>query len=253
MALASTISTQEDFDKLDPAIQSEYKIQEDKSYKLDVPDMVSKAQYKEKVDKVDEFRQSNIDLKNQVDEKDGKMKGIDLERFNSFLETERKVKEKELLEKGDIDAIVDSRIGEMKDNHTTQIKDKDTELSSAKSQLHKLLVTNALQAAASESGAHPTAVADIVNRGEQVFTLKDGKVVAMDGENPILNKNGEPKSISEYMDGLTGDAPHLFQQSTGADTKDTSSVSPKKVIHISQSEAINNLEGIRKGTHVVKR
>ena len=248
MALELIIDTIED---LDPAVQSLYVKQEDDSYKLDVSGVVPESKLKEFKDKVSEFRNTNVTLQEELN-KATKMEGVDIERYKQFLETEKLVKEKKLLDEGNVEEIVNLRVGEMKDNYTNQLTEKDTLLSNTQSALHKLIVTNELQTAAANTGAHPTAIADIISRGESIFKVVDGKATAMNGDQPLLNKDGEPKTISQFMETLTTEAPHLFQGATGANSTDTVNIGPKTVKYISKDQEHKFLKEIMAGEVIVK-
>ncbi len=59
-------------------------------------------------------------------------------------------------------------------------------------------------------------MADIVSRAKQVFVFEDGKVVPKkDGQTWYGPDGVTPISINEWVDRLSVEAAHLFQNSTG--------------------------------------
>ena len=60
--------------------------------------------------KLDEFRASNVDLLKQAKANEG----IDMEKYTSMLETERKIRDKELIDKGDIETLIAERLANQK-------------------------------------------------------------------------------------------------------------------------------------------
>ena len=77
--------------------------------------------------KLDEFRENNISLRQQIEEKEAlaadlesKFSGVNLEKWNEFQEKEsamaeqqRKIDEQELIDKGDVDTLIERRVQEV--------------------------------------------------------------------------------------------------------------------------------------------
>jgi hypothetical protein len=169
-----------------------------------------------------EFRDNNISLKQQMDELRTKYDGIDPEEARKSLERVRKERDKELVDAGKFEELVAERLNAIKSGHEKeiktfagQVKAANDEKDSLSRQLAGLVIDGAIRDAASKAGVRLAAIEDVLLRGRSLFKLQDGKAVPMDGERPIYGKSGDPMEISEWMSGLAEKAPHLFESSQG--------------------------------------
>lgn len=202
MALKYTIDST---DGLEANIAALYEQTEDGKFRLDVEGAVPR-------EKLDEFRNKNIDLLKQVD----KFKGVDITKYTTLLDLEKKVNEKELVDAGKVDEVVQSRISTMKTEHEGVVSTMKTQLEASNRQLEGLLIDSAVRVKALESGALPTAVDDVMLRAKMTFRIVDGRAVPHDGDKPIYGKNGvDPMSVEEWIGNLAKNAPHLFGATQG--------------------------------------
>lgn len=164
-------------------------------------------------DKLEEFRNNNILLQQQID----KFKNIDPAKHTELLELQRRLQEEELIEKGEVEKLVNLRVGKMKTEFEEQNGALTTKLTSANQQLAVLLVDNVVKSAAIAAGIHPMAVDDVLLRARGVYTVADGKPVAKDAEGKtIYGSDGTtPLPPTEWVTGLKKTAPHLFQGFAG--------------------------------------
>lgn len=165
-------------------------------------------------DKLDEFRNNNIDLMKQLEA----FKGVDPSKIHDLLETERKVAEKKLIDAGDIDGLVNSRVNTMRTEYEGKLSTLTKQYEVANRQLETLLVDNEVRAWAAKVGVAPTAVDDVLLRAKTVFRVEDGKPVAKDAQgNVIYGRDGvNTLSVGDWIGGLKDNAPHLFMQPTGS-------------------------------------
>ena len=91
-----------------------------------------------------------------------------------LLEIQRQLNEQELIKKGDVEGVVNSRVSTMKTTYDTQINELTTKLTVGQQQLHSLLVDNVIRIAASKNGAFPEALDDVVLRAKGVYTVENG-------------------------------------------------------------------------------
>lgn len=179
---------------------------EDGSFYLQAEGAVAK-------DKLDEFRNTNVELMKQLE----KVKDVDPAKYNELLAIQRKIEEKELIEKGEIDKLVGLRTSEMRRTFEQQIEDlkKVNEVNTR--QLETLTIDNAVREHAIKLGVQPTAVDDVLLRAKTVFRLHEGRPTAFDKDGQVMyGKDGQNSlAIPEYIGGLKEAAPHLFQPSTG--------------------------------------
>lgn len=203
--------------KLKPVINSindvkeEYRelyAERDGKWYLDVEGMVEKA-------KLDEFRNNNITLANEL--KQFKDLGLDFNELKEASETARKVREKELVDAGDIETLVKERLQSTNQQHEQALKAVTTQLEAANSQLSVLMIDNVVRTHSTKAGVLPTAVDDVLLRARSVFKVKDGNIIATgpDGK-PLYNKAGADLTVEEYVTDLSKSAAHLFASSEGS-------------------------------------
>jgi hypothetical protein len=174
--------------------------------------------------------------------------------------------ERKLLEAGQWDEVVKRRTKSVTEQYTAQLKQREKErdeaqqvLAAERNVLGELLIEKGLQEALNTAGvrlrkgAHP----DLMARGKQTWQVGDArKLVAKDSNGvPIVGKSGE-LTMSEYLDNLVKDAPHLFEGSTGGDANPRSrqqapSSSSGTVKRVPRSEFAKHAEAIAKGEAVI--
>ena len=173
-------------------LESFYKEQDGK-FVLDVTDIAPVSKLRELETKVEEFRTNNIALKKQLGNPDPKQSGVDVEKL--------------------VEEQFNTRVTELKTNYDTQVKKLSDELNTRNSQLENVLISEAVKDAAIKYGVLETAVSDVLYRARDIFTVKDGKAVAKDKS---LDKDGNALNITNWVQGLSDAAPHLFAKSSGA-------------------------------------
>jgi len=216
---------------------------EEGGYTLSVEGMVEKG-------KLNEFRDNNISLRQDIEAKESqlneyeskiaeakaaaeeiasKYSDIDMEAWQAFQEEKKSLAEKELIEAGEVDTLIQQRIEEVakansvevskqKEMYEGQLQALQKEITSYDSQLNTMLVDNALTKIAAESGVRSSAMDDVLSRGRGVFRVDNGKATAFDqdGRQMYAPDAVTPLSIDGWISGLTESAPHLFEMSTGA-------------------------------------
>lgn len=160
---------------------------------LDIEDVVPKTQYtqiqtraQELEGKVTEFRQNNITLKQQL-ENAGK-------------------------QQIDIDALLEPRITEMKQNYVSQIETLNSTKTQLEQHLERVLLSDGVKEAAIKYGVLETALPDVISRARETFTIKDGVPVS---KSKAVDKEGKPLTITGWIAGLAETASHLFAPSRG--------------------------------------
>lgn len=169
--------------------------------------------------KLDEFRNNNVELMKQIE----KFKDVDPTKYQELMAIQRKIEEKELIEKGEIEKLVGLRVGEMKRQYDEQIAALTKTNETNTRQLEVLTIDNAVREHATKLGVQPTAVDDVLLRAKTVFRLHEGKPTAFDKDGqPIYGKDGQTTlAIPEYIGGLKEQAPHLFMPSQGSGSQNT--------------------------------
>jgi hypothetical protein len=177
------------------------------AFVLDVDGAVDKG-------RLDEFRNNNITLQQQLD----KLKDVDPAKYRELIALQRKVEEKELIDKGEIDKVVALRVTSMKEEMEGQLKQTSTALSTANAQLSALLIDQAVKAAALKAGALTTALDDVVLRARSMFTIENGVPVPKNEKGEVIyGKDGTtPMSVDDWTLNLKKTALHLFASSSGS-------------------------------------
>jgi len=192
--------------------------------------------------KLNEFRENNIDLRKQIEDHaasvadlESKFSGVDLEKWKEFQEKEsamaeqqRKLDDQELIDKGDVDTLIERRVQEvlaakekelssLRGDHDGKVSGLQEQLNNYESQMSALVIDRELASLSADRGEAASAVEDVLTRGRTTFKVEDGRPVAYDVDG--LKMYGEdavtPLSVGEWLDGLSEKAPHLFNKSTG--------------------------------------
>lgn len=164
-------------------------------------------------EKLEEFRNNNIALQQQID----KFKNIDPTKHAELLELQRRMQEDELIEKGEVEKLVNLRVTAMRETYETQVNELNAKNATASAKLEVLLVDNVVKDAAIQSGVHPAAVDDVLLRARGVYKIVDGVPVAKDSAGKQLyGVDGvTPLQPGEWVKNLKKSAGHLFQGFTG--------------------------------------
>ena len=186
-----------------PAEQQAFYVERDGAWLLDADGVVSQS-------KLDEFRQNNITLTNQLK----KFEGIDPDAVRQLADDKRKLEEAAQLKAGEVDKVLAARLKEAMDKvHAPVLAERDTLLG----RLSAIQIDQAVVSEATKRGLRPTALTDITARARQTFKLVNGVPQAFDGDSPRFGKDGvTPLTLAEWVDALVSDAPHLFEANAGS-------------------------------------
>lgn len=187
-------------------IRSMY-VAKDGKYVLDVEGVVPK-------ERVDEFRNNNIELQKQLD----KYKNIDPTKYAELKQIQQEIEEGKLIKEGKLEEVVNLRVGNMKATYDGQITDLTGQLTKANRQLETLMIDNVVRAESSKAGVVPTAVDDVILRAKTTYVMENGVPTPKNAEGQIVySKDGKtPMPISEWLTALRTTAVHLFQGSSGS-------------------------------------
>lgn len=171
-------------------------------------------QFDEKKQKLDEFREHNVALRKQLEEKG---------------------EEVDPQKKTDIDSYVNEAVKEMKD----RLNSVEEEKKKYEQQLEEVVLSDKVKDIAMKHGVYETALPDVVNRARQVFTVKDGQPVPRE---EIRDDEGNVLQPEKWISKLTEDAPHFFKPSSG-----TGAQSPVSGKNQKQQEPANAMDRISRG------
>lgn len=163
-------------------------------------------------EKLDEFRNNNIELLKKLDD----LKDIDPVKFKSLLAIEKRLTDKELVEAGKVDEVVQSRVQTMKTEHDGIVTTLNEQLLGANVQLENLLIDSAVRVKALELGVKPLAIDDVMLRAKNALKLLNGVAVPHANGKPMYGKDGvNVMSVDEWITDLSKSAEHLFSTNTG--------------------------------------
>lgn len=209
-------------DEVPEAARALYAKTSDGRYKLEVEGMVDKA-------KLDEFRENNVALNKKLEDLSKQMesfKGVDPSKFKEYEEQARKIRENELIDKKQYDQYKAEVTAAIKKDFDTKesfyketIKKIESERDKAINDGNDFLINAELRKATDnpEAGYQPKLADGLIHRVRREFTVKDGKVVHVNGEGSVvIGKDGGPMSIDEYLQNLSKELPWMLKPSSGS-------------------------------------
>lgn len=184
--------TKEEYDKLSPEFQAEYKGEGD-GFILQGEGFADKT-------KLEEFRTANTELLKTTKG----LEGIDMAKYNSMLETERKVRDKELIDKGDFETLITERLATSSADFSGKLKTANDTAEDATNKYNKLVSKHEIEGAALKAfGSHkirPDAYDAIMAQIKSKFSIDDnGQVIAKEGDSIVAGKDGN-LTVSEFVE-----------------------------------------------------
>jgi hypothetical protein len=209
MALKASIDS---LDGVPEALHEHYTQSEDGKYRLNAEGIEDVSGLKSALAKEREERKR---AKEALD----KLKDVDPEEYQTLKKEATERKEKKLLDSGKVEELIVERTSRMKADYDKQLKDLSTErdaLQQKLTQLDQLTVDNAMSAAAAKAGVLPEALPYVLRHGREVFRVKDGQIVALKDDQPVIGKDGtSPMSMEEWLGELASSSAFLFKASSG--------------------------------------
>ena len=185
-------------------LQSLY-VERDGAFVLDADGVVEKS-------KLDEFRQNNINLSNQLK----KFEGIDPDAVRQLAADKQRLEDEQRLKDGKFQEVLDARLKSAKADWDKQFSGVTAERDTLLGRLSAIQIDQAVVNEATKRGLRPTAIPDITSRARLTFKLVNGvpQIFEGDGQTARMGKDG-PMTLAEWVDALVSDAPHLFEANAG--------------------------------------
>jgi hypothetical protein len=247
-------------DGLDSAFHSLYEKTEDGYVLVGVEE----KDYKEKLG---EFRTNNINHLKRIEELTKAaeaVKDIDPEKYAEMQKTLADLQDKELLDAGKVDELLEQRTERMRTQHGDQIKKIEERAIAAeeaankyKQNLNSISVNDAVtKTITGLTIVKQGAISDILARASGTWSVgDDGKLQAKDSEgNTRYGKDGkEHLTVKEWAEDLIKEAPFLFEPNSGGSANGSGQPRPGvSMISGNDKQAFSqNLEGIASGKIVV--
>jgi hypothetical protein len=218
-------------------------------------------------EKLKTFRENNVKLLKELGaasfedavEKLKILKSVDPAEYNRLRDRTQQLEREGIRSPEDVTRLFLEKTKQQVEAAVKPLQDRLNEITArerqAQEQLARTTLENALRDAASKAGVDERAVPDFLARGMQVFTLKDGDVVAMRGDQPLFSrrKPGESLSPEEWANDLAVDAPHLFRPSKGGGAPGGAGAPKRRYIGADPLEFGSNLDAIAKGDVIVQQ
>jgi hypothetical protein len=213
------ILDQAGFDGLQEPMKALYE-QKGDSFNLLVEGAVEKG-------KLDEFRQTNVELLKQQEA----FKGVDLAKYKLLEEQERKLRDKELIDKKDFDGLINERTNSMKSDYEAKLQALKADYDGLSTNHHSIINKYEIEGASSKAfTAHkidPDMHEAVTALIKSKFVVDNNQVIAKNGDSIELGANGN-LTIDEFVSSL----PERFKiQSSGGNgqgNKATGSLSNDK-------------------------
>lgn len=152
--------------------------------------------------------------------------GIDPSKANEALEKLRKLEEKQLLDSGEVDKVIENRTRLMQQDHQAQVakltealQTVEKERDSSRLMLSEAVIQRGIIDAVNEVGQpRKEALLDIIQRGKLTWRLdeKGAPIPVNEDGTTIYGKDGKaPMTMKEWGQTLLETAPHLFLESKG--------------------------------------
>lgn len=175
-------------------VKALYKQTESGTYVLDVDGVVPvtkfqevETKFKETDSKLKEFRENNITLRKELEQKAGT--GVNIE------------------------TLLETHVAEMKTNFSSQIQTLAEQKAQLEQHLERVVLSDGVKEAAIKYGVLDSALPDVLARAKETFVVKDGKTVP---KTKLIDKDGNPMGVTNWIQSLAESAPHLFAQSRGS-------------------------------------
>lgn len=194
-----------------PAEHAALYVEREGAFVLDAEGVAEKA-------RLDEFRQSNVTLKKDLEDLRAKFDGIDPEEVRKLATEKQRLEEERQLKAGEVDKVVENRVRTLKADWDKQLADVTGERDSLTSRLTTIQIDQGVLTAATKRGLRPTTIPDITARARTVFKLVNGgpRAFEADGQTVRYGRDGvTPMTLEEWVDTQVADAPHLFESNAG--------------------------------------
>lgn len=169
-------------------------------------------------------------LKNDLATTNSKFEGVDIEALKALAATAKNQEEKDLLDNGKFDQLMQVKIAEAMNPLQAQLEATKGELDAVIGERDKVKsdfsLTRAENFLRSEAGQvadlHSTAIDDIVMRGQKKFREFEGAFQAFDGDKPLF-KDNKPLSGVQWIESMRDTHPHYFNKASGTGSTGSSS------------------------------
>jgi hypothetical protein len=194
-------------------------------------------------DRLDEFRENNGKLTKELEELKSKLEGIDLDKYNEMIKSEKDKQTQDLIKAGRIEEVINQRVAQVENELVKKIEKLEQERNQLSQKFAETALTTKVQNAVNAVGkVRQGAMIDILQRAKAEWD------VAPDGTPVYKDSAKKGLTIEEWSGTLLENAPHLFEGSAGGGAAGGAGGGSGGVIPASDYKAVSsNLEKIAKG------
>ncbi|MEK9820192.1 MAG: hypothetical protein VW443_11480 [Pseudomonadales bacterium] len=200
-------------------------------------------------DKIDEFRNNNRTLYRENEELKKRQAEFEKQLAESQKEVQQRT-EKELLNEGKIDELLDKRTEAMRQSYEEKINQLAQQYQSAEQTLDIHIVENQIRDAAIKAHARNDRAVDHIIRAIKPQLKRDGtSAVRVDGQgNAVMGSDGKtPQGIPDLVEELRASDSFLFAESTGSGANGGQNATQNGKKRIRRSEIGKYITEVAKG------
>lgn len=183
--------------------------------------------------KIDEFRNTNIELKKQLDAMQSQFKGIDVEKYRELQELERQKRDKELIDSKQFDVLIEERTKHLQHDwegkYNKMVEEKAAAEQRALNVQKKYDIETATSHALAEFKINPDFSDAVMAMVKAKFDIDNGQVVAMKDGVVEAGADGGNLTIKGFIQSLP-DSYKLQSQGSGARGGDKMSVATQRTL-----------------------
>ncbi|MEK9749192.1 MAG: hypothetical protein VW333_10760 [Pseudomonadales bacterium] len=200
-------------------------------------------------DKIDEFRNNNRTLYRENEELKKRQAEFEKQLAESQKEVQQRT-EKELLNEGKIDELLDKRTEAMRQSYEEKINQLAQQYQAAEQTLDIHIVENQIRDAAIKAHARNDRAVDHIIRAIKPQLKRDGtSAVRVDGQgNAVMGSDGKtPQGIPDLVEELRASDSFLFAESTGSGANGGQNATQNGKKRIRRSEIGKYITEVAKG------
>jgi hypothetical protein len=237
MALKAVLDS---LDSVPEAHRELYKKHDDGKFRLDAEGVEFEENVRGLKSALEKERDEKKTASQKYKELQEQLGDLDPAKAREALKKLQEIEDKKLIDSGKIDEVVAQRMERARQDFETQAKAFNSKIETVTkerdtlaSRLSELVIDGALRDAAIKAGVKTEAIDDAIIWGKQVYRMKDGAPIPMDGETILYGKDpNKPLPMEEWLQSQMTKKPHWFAESAGAGattTKTNGKISPKNL------------------------
>lgn len=158
-----------------PAEHAALYVEREGAFVLDAEGVTDKA-------RVDEFRQSNVTLKKELEELRAKFDGIDPEEVRKLAAEKQRLEEERQIKAGEAEKVYETRLKGMRAEWDKDVVGYKGQVEALTRTLTTVQIDQGVTTTATKRGLRPTAIPDITARARSVFKLVNGAPRAFEAD-----------------------------------------------------------------------